>query len=110
MWATKYRYKVLHGAMRERIRQIIIQTCEELGVHIVKGVLVRKCAVVLSVAQRPRRSGGESLGQTGYPRSFEGLSSRTASSNFKSLRDDDRHQHSGISQRACIRPLQSFFT
>lgn len=29
------------GAMRERIREIIIQTCEELGVHIVKGVLAR---------------------------------------------------------------------
>ena len=41
VWATKYRYKVLHGAMRERIRKIIIQTCEELGVHIVKGVLAR---------------------------------------------------------------------
>ena len=41
VWATKYRYKVLQGAMRERIRAIIIQTCEELGVHIVKGVLAR---------------------------------------------------------------------
>ena len=41
VWATKYRYKVLQGAMRERIRVIIIQTCEELGVHIVKGVLTR---------------------------------------------------------------------
>lgn len=41
VWATKYRYKVLQGAMRERIRVIIIQTCEELGVHIVKGVLAR---------------------------------------------------------------------
>ena len=41
VWATKYRYKVLQGTMRERIREIIIQTCEELGVHIVKGVLAR---------------------------------------------------------------------
>ena len=41
VWATKYRYKVLQGAMRERIREIIIQTCGELGVHIVKGVLAR---------------------------------------------------------------------
>src|SRR6056297_3496529 len=41
VWATKYRYKVLHGAMREWIRKIIIQTCDELGVHIVKGVLAR---------------------------------------------------------------------
>jgi putative transposase len=27
--------------MRERIRKIIIHTCDELGVHIVKGVLAR---------------------------------------------------------------------
>lgn len=41
VWVTKYRYKVLEGVMRERIREIIRQTCRELGVHIVKGVLAR---------------------------------------------------------------------
>ena len=41
VWATKYRYKVLQGSMRARIREIIIQTCKELGVHIVQGVLAR---------------------------------------------------------------------
>ena len=41
VWVTKYRYKVLEGAMRERIREIIRQTCAELGVHIIKGVLAR---------------------------------------------------------------------
>jgi REP-associated tyrosine transposase len=41
VWVTKYRYKVLEGAMRERIREIIRQTCAEMGVHIVKGVLSR---------------------------------------------------------------------
>tara|TARA_R110002110_G_C12942421_1_gene669591 strand:- start:24 stop:371 length:348 start_codon:yes stop_codon:yes gene_type:complete len=39
VWVTKYRYKVLQGAMRERIREIICQTCAEMGVHIVRGVL-----------------------------------------------------------------------
>ena len=39
VWTTKYRYKVMRGEMRERIREIIIQTCKELGVHIEKGVL-----------------------------------------------------------------------
>ena len=39
VWTTKYRYKVMRGEMRERIREIIIQTCQELGVHIEKGVL-----------------------------------------------------------------------
>jgi len=41
VWAAKYRYRVLHGAMRERIREIIRQTCNELGGHIVKGVLAQ---------------------------------------------------------------------
>ena len=29
----------LHGTMWARIREIIIQTCDEMGVHIVRGVL-----------------------------------------------------------------------
>ena len=41
VWVTKYRYKVLEGALRERLRVIIRQTCEEMGVHIVKGILAR---------------------------------------------------------------------
>ena len=41
VWTTKYRYKILHGAMRERVREIIRQTCSNLGVHIQKGVLSR---------------------------------------------------------------------
>lgn len=36
---TTYRYKVLAGPMRERLREIIRQTCAEMGVHIVRGVL-----------------------------------------------------------------------
>ncbi len=39
VWITKYRYKVLEGALRERIRTIIRQECKELGVQIVSGVL-----------------------------------------------------------------------
>jgi putative transposase len=31
----------MHGAMRERLREIIRQTCAELGVHIVKGCLAQ---------------------------------------------------------------------
>ncbi len=41
MWVTKYRYKVVQGPMCERLREIITQTCNEMGVHIVKGVLAR---------------------------------------------------------------------
>ena len=39
VWITKYRFKVLRGAIRERIREIIGQVCEEMGVTIINGVL-----------------------------------------------------------------------
>ena len=39
VWATKYRYDVLRGELRLRIREIIRQVCRELNVEIVKGVL-----------------------------------------------------------------------
>ncbi len=42
VWITKYRYKVLEGALRERIRTMIRQVCRELGVQIVSGVLSRE--------------------------------------------------------------------
>ena len=41
MWVIKYRFKFLHGPMGERIREIIVQTCAEMGVHIVQGLLCR---------------------------------------------------------------------
>jgi putative transposase len=31
----------MQGQMRDRIREIIMQTCSEMGVHIVKGVLAQ---------------------------------------------------------------------
>ena len=39
VWITKYRYKVLRGPMRERIREIIAQIADELGIKIVNGAL-----------------------------------------------------------------------
>lgn len=39
VWAPKYRYKVLKGAIRERVRDIIRHVCDEMGVRIVSGVL-----------------------------------------------------------------------
>ena len=39
VWITKYRYTTLTKPMRYRIREIISQTCEQMGVKIIKGVL-----------------------------------------------------------------------
>ena len=39
VWITKYRYRVLQGAMRIRIREIIAKAAEALGIKIINGAL-----------------------------------------------------------------------
>ncbi len=41
VWVPKYRYKVLEGEIRERVRDIVRQVCKELGVKIISGILSR---------------------------------------------------------------------
>ena len=39
VWITKYRYKVLNREMKTRVRDIVGQVAEEMGVHIENGVV-----------------------------------------------------------------------
>ncbi len=39
VWITKYRYRVLQGNLRIRVREIIAQAAEELGIRIINGVV-----------------------------------------------------------------------
>ena len=39
VWVTKYRYRVLQGNLRLRVREIIAQVAEEMDIKIVNGVL-----------------------------------------------------------------------
>jgi putative transposase len=39
VWITKYRYKVLQGTLRIRIREIIAQVAYEMHIKIINGVL-----------------------------------------------------------------------
>ena len=39
VWITKYRFRVLTGPIKLRVREIARQVCNELGVTIIKGVL-----------------------------------------------------------------------
>ena len=41
VWVPKYRYKVLEGEIRERVRDVVRQVCKELGVKVISGVLSR---------------------------------------------------------------------
>ena len=75
VWITKYRYKVLEGALRERIRTIIRQVCKELGVQIVSGVLSRE-HVHVSVEIPPHLA---SLTSCGASRDGHRIGSRSSS-------------------------------
>ena len=39
VWITKYRYRVIQGEMKLRIREIIAKAAQELGIKIINGVL-----------------------------------------------------------------------
>ena len=39
VWATKYRYHVLKGDLKQRCRDLLIQICDSENVHILKGVV-----------------------------------------------------------------------
>ena len=79
VWITKYRYDVLRGKMRERIRDIIRQVCDELGVSIVKGVLSTD-HVHMFVEIPPR------LAVSDFVRKVKGRSSHKIQREFPELR------------------------
>jgi len=79
VWITKYRYKVLEGAVRGRIREIIRQVCAELGVAIVKGVLSRD-HVHMMVSIPPH------LAVSGVVRRMKGRPSHRVQREFPDLR------------------------
>jgi putative transposase len=39
VWVTKYRYRVLQGNLRLRVREVIAQVTEEMDIKIINGVL-----------------------------------------------------------------------
>ena len=42
VWITKYRYRVLQGELRLRVREIIAQVAEEMDVKIIKWCIVER--------------------------------------------------------------------
>ncbi len=79
VWITKYRKKVLTGAIRERVREIARQVCEEIGVTIIKGVLSTD-HVHMFVSSPPHRSVSDVM------RRVKGRTSRKIQMEFPDLR------------------------
>jgi putative transposase len=40
VWITKYRYKVLQGELRLRVRSLITQVAEEMGIEIINNAYI----------------------------------------------------------------------
>ncbi|MFJ5928625.1 IS200/IS605 family transposase [Sphingomonas sp. NPDC092331] len=79
VWAPKYRFKVLHGEVRERVRVIIKQVCAEMGVTIVSGALSRD-HVHMFVEIPPH------LAVSDFVRRAKGRSSRKIQQEFEHIR------------------------
>ena len=79
VWATKYRYAVLEGELRQRIREIIRQICGELGVTIIEGVLSRDHVHML-ISIPPKRAVADVV------RRMKGRSSYRVQQEFPAIR------------------------
>ena len=79
VWSTKYRFKVLRGDLRLRIREIIRQVCAENGVDIIKVVLSSDHVhMFVSVPAK--------LGISDLVRKMKGRSSRKIQQEFPRIR------------------------
>ena len=79
VWAPKYRFKVLHGDVRDRVRTIVKQVCAEMGVTIISGVLSRD-HVHMFVEIPP------SIAVSDFVRRAKGRSSRKIQQEFEHIR------------------------
>ena len=79
VWITKYRYKVLRGALQRRVREIVAQVAEEFGVHIVNGVVSSDHVhIFVSISPHVRESD--------LVKAMKGRSSRKVQQEFPELR------------------------
>jgi len=79
VWSTKYRFKVLKGDLRLRVRDIIRQVCAENGVEIVRGVLSSD-HIHMFVSVQPK------LAISDLVRKMKGRSSRKIQQEFPAIR------------------------
>ncbi len=78
VWATKYRYHVLKGDLKQRCRDILIQICDSENVHILKGV-VSKDHIHMHIEYPP------SLSVSVLVKKLKGRSSRLLQQEFPEL-------------------------
>lgn len=86
VWTTKYRYRVLTGKIAQRARVLIIQSCNSMGVTIIKGSIGKE-HIHLLVSCPP------SLSVSKLVQQLKGKTSRTLQMEFKELKKRYWGQH-----------------
>ena len=86
VWTTKYRYRVLTGRIAERCREIIRQSCNRMGINIMKGN-IGKDHVHILVSCPPNISVSKIVQE------LKGRTSRVMLSEYKELRRRYWGQH-----------------
>src|SRR3546814_19700385 len=89
VWAPKYQFKVLPGEVRLRVRRIIKQVCDELGVTSVRACCRATTPICSSKSPRTSRSATSFAGQRAGRRA-------------RSRRSEER----GVG-KACVSPCES---
>lgn len=86
VWTTKYRYRVLENKIAERARVLIRQSCNSMGVTIIKGSIGKE-HIHLLVSVPPSLSVSKMVQQ------LKGKTSRTLQMEFKNLKKRYWGQH-----------------
>ena len=86
VWTTKYRYRVLTGRVAERCREIIRQSCNSMGINIMKGS-IGKDHVHILVSCPPNISASKIVQE------LKGRTSRVLLSEYKELKKRYWGQH-----------------
>src|SRR3546814_9145388 len=77
VWAPKYQFKVLPGEVRLRVRGIIKQVCDELGVTSVRACCRATTPICSSKSHRTSRSATSFAGQRAGRRASSRTSARS---------------------------------
>ena len=94
VWTTKYRYRVLTGRIAERCRELIRQSCNSMGINIMKGSIGKDYIHIL-VSCPPNISASKIVQQ------LKGKTSKVLLSEYKELKKRYWGQHLWASGYFC---------
>lgn len=94
VWTTKYRYRVLQGAIAERLRYLIRQSCDSMNVTIISGSISKEHVHILVICP-------PNLSASKFVQQLKIKTSRVLQMEFKELKSRYWGQHLWASGYFC---------